>query len=93
MSAYVAPDSGVYFTASARAEAGPFRAPSGIPGRGSRWYPSLALSGVAQLAERRTVNPQVVGSIPTPGATTFMAQGFRSGSCRSDLRVSNDGRC
>jgi hypothetical protein len=29
---------------------------------------ALALSGVAQLAERRTVNPQVVGSIPTPGA-------------------------
>lgn len=27
-----------------------------------------APSGVAQLAERRTVNPLVVGSIPTPGA-------------------------
>src|SRR4029077_2939457 len=27
------------------------------------------LSGVAQLAERRTVNPFVVGSSPTPGAT------------------------
>src|SRR3954468_24695113 len=27
-----------------------------------------AHSGVAQLAERRTVNPQVVGSSPTPGA-------------------------
>jgi hypothetical protein len=26
-------------------------------------------SGIAQLAERRTVNPQVAGSIPAPGAT------------------------
>ena len=31
---------------------------------------SVQPSGVAQLAERRTVNPQVVGSIPTPGANT-----------------------
>lgn len=29
---------------------------------------NLRHSGVAQLAERRTVNPQVVGSSPTPGA-------------------------
>ena len=32
-------------------------------------------SGVAQLAERRTVNPQVVGSSPTPGARTDRPQG------------------
>ncbi len=31
-------------------------------------YHLTGYSGVAQLAERRTVNPQVVGSIPTPGA-------------------------
>ena len=29
---------------------------------------SLLPSGVAQLAEQRTVNPCVVGSTPTPGA-------------------------
>ena len=29
-------------------------------------------SGVAQLAERRTVNPQVVGSSPTPGAKSLL---------------------
>ena len=39
------------------------------PGTGPRWYPAHVLSGVAQMAERRTVNPQVVGSSPTPGAT------------------------
>ena len=43
---------------------------------GCLWYPAHAHSGVAQLAERRTVNPQVVGSIPTPGATNMQ---FRVG--------------
>ena len=34
-------------------------------------------SGVAQLAEQRTVNPFVVGSSPTPGAEiSLMYQGF-----------------
>ena len=41
---------------------------------GCRWYPSHAHSGVAQLAERRTVNPQVVGSIPTPGAKNIQVR-------------------
>gem|GEM_PF-2791376 len=31
-------------------------------------------SGVAQLAEQRTVNPWVVGSIPTPGAKAPLVQ-------------------
>ena len=40
---------------------------------------ALALSGVAQLAERRTVNPQVVGSSPTPGATNMQVRAGLSG--------------
>jgi hypothetical protein len=38
----------------------------GVPA--ARCYRAIRHSGVAQLAERRTVNPQVVGSSPTPGA-------------------------
>ena len=48
-------------------------------GYGPRWYPAHALSGVAQLAERRTVNPQVVGSSPTPGATNMQVRVGLSG--------------
>ena len=46
---------------------------------GCRWYPAHAHSGVAQLAERRTVNPQVVGSSPTPGATNMQVRVGLSG--------------
>jgi hypothetical protein len=39
-----------------------------VGGRSVRANLRDAPSGVAQLAERRTVNPLVVGSSPTPGA-------------------------
>ena len=57
----------------------PGRLPRTDRGYGPRWYPAHALSGVAQLAERRTVNPQVVGSSPTPGATNMQVRVGLSG--------------
>ena len=57
----------------------PGRLPRTDRGYGPRWYPAHALSGVAQLAERRTVNPQGVGSSPTPGATNMQVRGGLSG--------------
>src|SRR3954465_11913532 len=41
-----------------------------------RCYPPSRHSGVAQLAERRTVNPFVVGSSPTPGASVTSAHAW-----------------
>jgi hypothetical protein len=81
-----APDSGLYFTAFARAEAGPFSTRFGLPGRDRAGIVALVLSGVAQLAERRTVNPQVVGSIPTPGAIKVQVRAGLSGLALSASR-------
>ena len=45
------------------------RSPAAVRARRSRLETSLA--GLAQLVEQRLCNPQVVGSIPTPGSFTW----------------------
>ena len=47
----------------------------------------LTLSGVAQLAERRIVNPLAVGSSPTPGAIPPLALASRERACSSVVRA------